>query len=91
MFQFHHMTTHNFTFLCAQSPITIQVQIPSVNDKSEWKLNGQTIAVSLSLSDTVTNLKAKIQDETGMPPAKQKISYEVNNFNCEIMTMLLSV
>uniref|UniRef100_W8C6H1 Splicing factor 3A subunit 1 n=2 Tax=Ceratitis capitata TaxID=7213 RepID=W8C6H1_CERCA len=59
-----------------KSPITIQIQIPSVIDKSEWKLNGQTIAFSMSLSDTVSNLKSKIQDETGMPPAKQKISYE---------------
>lgn len=61
-----------------QSPITIQIQIPNVVDKSEWKLNGQTIAFSLSLTDNVSNLKAKIQDETGMPPAKQKISYEVS-------------
>lgn len=67
-------------FLCLplQSPITIQVQIPNVIDKSEWKLNGQTIAVSLALTDIVTLLKSKIQDETGMPPAKQKISYEVS-------------
>ncbi|XP_005182034.1 splicing factor 3A subunit 1 [Musca domestica] len=59
-----------------KSPITIQVQIPNVIDKSEWKLNGQTIAVSLALTDAVTLLKSKIQEETGMPPAKQKISYE---------------
>ncbi|XP_067623072.1 splicing factor 3A subunit 1 [Eurosta solidaginis] len=59
-----------------KGPITIQVQIPNVIDKSEWKLNGQTVAFSLSLLDTVATLKTKIQDETGMPPAKQKISYE---------------
>ncbi|KAM7359831.1 splicing factor 3a subunit 1 isoform 2-T4 [Cochliomyia hominivorax] len=59
-----------------KSPITIQVQIPNVLDKSEWKLNGQTIAVSLALTDQVSLLKSKIQEETGMPPAKQKISYE---------------
>ncbi|XP_075148039.1 splicing factor 3a subunit 1 [Haematobia irritans] len=59
-----------------KSPITIQVQIPNVIEKSEWKLNGQTIAVSLALTDAVTLLKGKIQEETGMPPAKQKISYE---------------
>lgn len=59
-----------------KSPITIQIQIPNVLDKSEWKLNGQTIAVSLALNDIVSLLKTKIQDETGMPPAKQKISYE---------------
>ncbi|KAL7744343.1 hypothetical protein ACLKA6_001735 [Drosophila palustris] len=58
-----------------KSPVTIQVQIPNT-DKSEWKLNGQMIAVTLALADPIANLKAKLQDETGMPPAKQKIFYE---------------
>lgn len=60
-----------------QSPITIQVQVPNASDKSEWRLNGQTFAVTLELTDQISILKSKIQDETGMPPAKQKISYEV--------------
>lgn len=59
-----------------KSPVTIQVQIPNISDKSEWKLNGQTVALSLALTDTVSSLKSKLQDETGMPPAKQKILYE---------------
>lgn len=59
-----------------KSPVTIQVQVPNATDKSEWRLNGQTIPVVLDLTDTVSALKAKVQDETGMPPAKQKISYE---------------
>ncbi|XP_030370619.1 splicing factor 3A subunit 1 [Scaptodrosophila lebanonensis] len=58
-----------------KSPVTIQVQVPNA-DKSEWKLNGQMIAVTLALTDPIANLKAKLQDETGMPPAKQKIFYE---------------
>lgn len=37
--------------------------------------------MSLALTDTVSSLKSKIQDETLMPPAKQKISYEVNLTN----------
>lgn len=60
-----------------QSPVTIQVQVPNT-DKSEWKLNGQMIAITLALTDPIANLKAKLQDETGMPPAKQKIFYEVS-------------
>lgn len=48
------------------------------SDKSEWKLNGQMIAVTMGLSEPITNLKTKLQDETGMPPAKQKIFYEVS-------------
>ncbi|EDW25170.1 GL22994 [Drosophila persimilis] len=58
-----------------KSPVTIQVLVPN-SDKSEWKLNGQMIAVTLALTDPIANLKAKLQDETGMPPAKQKIFYE---------------
>lgn len=57
-------------------PVTLQVQIPSASDKPEWRLNGQTVAITLSLTDTVTTLKQKLQDETGMVPAKQKISYD---------------
>ncbi|KAH8306328.1 hypothetical protein KR018_007827 [Drosophila ironensis] len=58
-----------------KSPVTIQVQVPN-SDKSEWKLNGQMIAVTLALAEPISNLKSKLQDETGMPPAKQKIFYE---------------
>uniref|UniRef100_A0A1L8DHC8 Splicing factor 3A subunit 1 n=1 Tax=Nyssomyia neivai TaxID=330878 RepID=A0A1L8DHC8_9DIPT len=59
-----------------QGPITIQIQVPSMTEKSEWRLNGQTVAITLSLTDTIATMKGKLQDETGMPPAKQKISYE---------------
>uniref|UniRef100_A0A6B2EH38 Splicing factor 3A subunit 1 n=1 Tax=Phlebotomus kandelakii TaxID=1109342 RepID=A0A6B2EH38_9DIPT len=59
-----------------KGPITIQVQVPSMTEKPEWRLNGQTVSVTLALTDTITALKGKLQDETGMPPAKQKISYE---------------
>ncbi|XP_017111447.1 splicing factor 3A subunit 1 [Drosophila elegans] len=58
-----------------KSPVTIQVLVPN-SDKSEWKLNGQMIAVTMALSEPISNLKTKLQDETGMPPAKQKIFYE---------------
>ena len=34
------------------------------------------ISLTLSPTDTVAYLKGKIQDETGMPPAKQKLSYD---------------
>ena len=58
--------------------MTLQVQIPSAGDKPEWRLNGQITSISLALGDTVQTLKSKLQDETGMPPAKQKISYDVS-------------
>ncbi|XP_055716949.1 splicing factor 3A subunit 1 [Phlebotomus papatasi] len=59
-----------------KGPITIQVQVPSMTEKSEWRLNGQTVSITLALTDTIAAMKGKLQDETGMPPAKQKISYE---------------
>lgn len=59
-----------------QSPITIQVQVPHVNDKPEWRLNGQTLSINIGLSDPISVLKSKVQEETDMPPAKQKILYD---------------
>lgn len=73
-----------YSYNCLQSPVTIQVQVPNT-DKSEWKLNGQMIAITLALTDPIANLKAKLQDETGMPPAKQKIFYEVSRSRVWIM------
>lgn len=67
-------------FLAAhKGPVTLQVQVPVSNDKPEWRLNGQMVSLTLSLNDTVNTLKQKLQDETNMPPAKQKISYDVSS------------
>lgn len=63
------MATHN-------GPVSLQVQAPSGVDKAEWRLNGQMIPITLSLNDTISTLKSKIQEETSLPPAKQKISYD---------------
>lgn len=66
-------------FLAAhKGPVTLQVQVPVSGDKPEWRLNGQVVALTLALTDSVNTLKQKLQDETGMPPAKQKISYDVS-------------
>lgn len=59
-----------------KGPITIQVQVPNMMEKNEWRLNGQVVAVTLGLADQISLLKSKLQDETGMPPAKQKISFD---------------
>ncbi|XP_045467739.1 splicing factor 3A subunit 1 [Harmonia axyridis] len=58
------------------SPVSIKVSIPVAPEKSEWKLNGQVMALTVPLSESVSNLKVKIQEETGMPPAKQKLFYD---------------
>lgn len=57
-------------------PVSLQVQVPHNTDKAEWRLNGQIISLNVSLTDQITSLKSKLQEETGLPPAKQKLSYD---------------
>lgn len=52
------------------------MQVPSSTDKPEWKLNGQLLSINIGLSDTIQKLKQRLQEETEMPPAKQKISHD---------------
>jgi hypothetical protein len=48
-----------------------------MTEKPEWRLKGQLLTLTLPLSDTVAVIKAKIHEETGMPPGKQKLQWEV--------------
>jgi len=57
-------------------PVTFQVNTPNISDKPEWKLQGQTIDLTLHVTDQVSVIKAKIHEEIGMPPGKQKLQYE---------------
>ncbi|XP_064485090.1 splicing factor 3A subunit 1-like [Ornithodoros turicata] len=59
-----------------RGPVTIKVQVPEASDKAEWKLKGQTVTLTLPLTDTISVLKAKLHEELGMPPGKQKLQYE---------------
>lgn len=52
--------------------ITLTVQCPA-EEKSEWNLKGQSIQITLNLTDNVTTLKDKIKDAIGMPPNKMKL------------------
>lgn len=47
-----------------------------MSDKPEWKLNGQMLSINIGLSESIQKLKQKVQVETDMPPAKQKISHD---------------
>ena len=58
------------------SPVTFRVVVPNAQDNPEWKLNGQMLSVTLPLSDTISGLKAKIHEDTAMPPGKQKLQME---------------
>lgn len=56
-----------------KSPVSFKILVPNMAEKSDWRLNGQVINLSLPLEDAVSTLKAKVQEATGMPPAKQKL------------------
>ncbi|XP_011148882.1 splicing factor 3A subunit 1 [Harpegnathos saltator] len=59
-----------------KGPIQINIAVPMMTEKAEWKLNGQTLNINLQVSDTVSTMKALIHEQTGMPPGKQKLQYE---------------
>jgi splicing factor 3A subunit 1 len=58
------------------SPVTFKVLIPAMDDKPEWKMNGQLLTITLKLTDTVTTIKTRIMEELGMPQGKQKLQHE---------------
>ncbi|XP_074652831.1 splicing factor 3A subunit 1-like [Tubulanus polymorphus] len=59
-----------------KAPVTFQVQIPNMPDKSEWKLTGQMLTLTLPLTDNVSVIKAKLHEELGMPAGKQKLQHD---------------
>lgn len=59
-----------------KNPILVKVMVPNVPDKSEWKLNGQVLNFTLPLTDSVSVIKAKLNESLNMPAGKQKLQYE---------------
>uniref|UniRef100_A0A8C1YUQ8 Splicing factor 3A subunit 1 n=1 Tax=Cyprinus carpio TaxID=7962 RepID=A0A8C1YUQ8_CYPCA len=57
-------------------PVAVKVQVPNMQDKTEWKLSGQVLNFNLPLTDQVSVIKVKIHEATGMPAGKQKLQYE---------------
>ncbi|CAL9708530.1 unnamed protein product [Knipowitschia caucasica] len=60
----------------SKGPVAVKVQVPNMQDKTEWKLNGQVLNFTVHLTDQVSVIKAKIHEATGMPAGKQKLQYE---------------
>jgi splicing factor 3A subunit 1 len=59
-------------------PVTLSVQLPSVPDKPEWKLNGAIIEVpELPLNYTVSTLRDRIVKiiDAPLPMSKMQLSY----------------
>ncbi|KAM9475200.1 splicing factor 3A subunit 1 isoform 2-T2 [Clarias gariepinus] len=59
-----------------KGPVAVKVQVPNMQDKTEWKLSGQVLTFTLPLTDQVSVIKVKIHEATGMPAGKQKLQYE---------------
>ena len=58
------------------SVINIRVSVPSVTEKEEWNLRGQTLSLSLEVKESVSSVKTKIHEMTGMPVGKQKLQLQ---------------
>ncbi|XP_011454449.3 splicing factor 3A subunit 1 [Magallana gigas] len=59
-----------------KGPVTFKVSVPKVEDKPEWNLKGQTVSFTLPLTDTISVMKAKLNESLGIPAGKQKLQYE---------------
>lgn len=56
--------------------VSFKVLVPKVGDKPEWRLNGQTLSFNLPLTDSISVMKAKLNESLGIPAGKQKLQYE---------------
>lgn len=56
--------------------VNITISCPSVSDKNDWNLNGQSLSVTFDIRDTIVSVKNKIQSMTSMPPSKQKLQLQ---------------
>ncbi|XP_077456664.1 splicing factor 3A subunit 1 [Stigmatopora argus] len=59
-----------------KGPVPVKIQVPNMQDKTEWKLAGQVLNFTVPLTDQVSVIKVKIHEATGMPAGKQKLQYE---------------
>ncbi|KAL5004725.1 hypothetical protein ScPMuIL_018181 [Solemya velum] len=59
-----------------KGPVHFKVAIPKYGDKPEWNLNGQMLSFSLPLTDSVSVIKAKLNEALSMPAGKQKLQHD---------------
>lgn len=59
-------------------------------EKTEWKLGGQLLELTVPVEDPVSVIKAKIHEMTNMPPGKQKLNWEVSPKFCLYIFVLIN-
>lgn len=60
----------------SRGPIKFYVQCPVVAEKPEWNLNGQSIALTMPLTETVAAIKNKLTEMLTIPAGKQKLQLD---------------
>ncbi|RMZ93061.1 Splicing factor 3A subunit [Brachionus plicatilis] len=60
----------------ARGPIKFYVQCPIVAEKPEWNLNGQSISLTMALTEPVVSIKNKLTELLGIPAGKQKLQLD---------------
>lgn len=49
-----------------KGPVSIKLQVPNMQDKTEWKMNEQGLVFTLPFTDQVSIIKVKIHEAMGM-------------------------
>ncbi|RHY21520.1 hypothetical protein DYB32_009792 [Aphanomyces invadans] len=66
--------------------VRLLVTVPYEPENTQWKLSGQTLTIQVDIKAPIRDVKAVIQDETGMPIAKQQVKAPVVGFLKDSLT-----